>query len=129
MPHRHSKLDLSTAPIVSLQGHLDTNPFYYMHRDLYTEHFFLHKEFKMVSKIWPDRYLNSRLAELRARRQPLSGADARIVRLVELLFKLFELLGAERCSIAAEFRLIAVEARRVLTFNICRKDFWSDFLK
>lgn len=55
-------------------------------------------------------YLNSRLAELGSRRQSFTGAHAWIVRLVELLFKFFELLGAERCSIAAEFRLVTVEA-------------------
>lgn len=79
---------------------------------------FLYKEFGMV-RLTSSHYLNSRFAELRSRCQSLAGAHARIVRFVEFLFKFFQLLGTEGCSISAKFRLIAIKTRWVFSLNVC----------
>ena len=49
-------------------------------------------------------YLNAGLREVGVLGQSLARVDARVVRLVELVLQLIELVGAERGAVAAEFR-------------------------
>lgn len=69
-------------------------------------------------------YLNSRLRQLRTRCQSLTGRHTGIMRLVELLLQLFELLGTKCCTITTEFRLITIETWRVFALDIWRSIFW-----
>lgn len=66
-------------------------------------------------------HLNSRLTQCRACRKLLTRAHARIVRLLELLLQLIQLIRTKGCAIATELRLITVLRVAVLALDVCKK--------
>lgn len=65
-------------------------------------------------------HLNSRLTQRRACCELLTRAHARIVRLLELLLQLIQLIRTKGCAIATELRLITVLRVAVLALDVCK---------